>query len=319
MALRHLAAQAGLPLGAAVAAEPLRRDPAYRALLAREFGMVTCENAMKWGPIHPALRTWAFRDADAIVRFATRHAMAVRGHTLVWHSQQPRWLEHGSWSRPALTRVLRAHIATLVGRYRGRIGAWDVVNEAVNDDGTPRPTFWRRVLGPKYLDLAFHAAHRADPKARLFYNDYNAEALGEKSDAILRLVDGMRHRGVPVHGIGLQAHLLLGDLPDFKSVAANITRIAARGLTVQITELDIRIRRPVTAAKLRAQADAYLALAETCLASGACTAFVTWGATDKSSWVPGFFKGYDDALLFDRACRPKPAARSLAEVFNRQV
>jgi endo-1,4-beta-xylanase len=303
-----------IPLGAAVAAGPLRADPRYGETLAREFAVVTCENAMKFGPVHPEPRRWDFRDADAIVRFAERRRLAVRGHTLVWHNQLPAWVARGRWTRTSLARVLARHIRTVAGRYRGRIAAWDVVNEAVEDDGSPRATLWRRMLGPRYPDLAFREAHAADPGAALYYNDYSAEETNPKSDAILRLVEGMLARRVPVHGIGLQAHLALESPPRWPRVRAHLKRIAALGLAVQVTELDVRIRTPVTAAKLRRQADVYRRLADACLEAGNCTALVTWGFTDRHSWVPGFFKGCDAALPFDREYRPKPAWRALARL-----
>ncbi len=311
--LRAAGDAAGIPVGAAVAAGPLRGDARYRRVLAREFGMVTCENAMKMGPVHPAPGRWAFRDADAILAFAARHGQQARGHTLVWHNQLPRWIEHGAWSRRSLTRALERHITTLCRRYRGRIGDWDVVNEAVNDDGTPRRTIWHRVIGPDYLELAFRWAHAADPDAALFYNDYGAEAVGRKSDAILRLAERLLRRDVPLYGIGLQAHLALDHLPDWAGVRRNLRRIAALGIRMQVTELDVRIRKPVTPAKLRAQADVYRRLFDLCREPGNCTGFVTWGVGDATSWVPGFFKGEDAGLLFDRGYRKKPAYHAVME------
>jgi len=311
MTLRALGEAEGIPVGAAVAAGPLQANARYWRILGREFGMVTCENAMKMGPVHPAPGRWAFRDADAIVAFAARHGQGMRGHTLVWHNQLPRWITGGRWIRTTLARALDRHITTLVRRYRGRIGAWDVVNEAVDDHARPRPTIWRRVIGPGYIEQAFRSAHAADPDALLFYNDYGAEAAGRKADAILRLAAGLLRRGVPLHGIGLQAHLALDHLPRWDGVRTNLRRIRDLGLQVQVTELDVRIRLPVTPAKLRAQADAVRRLHDLCREAGNCTAFVTWGVGDAASWVPGFFKGYDAGLLFDRAWRAKPAYRAL--------
>jgi len=312
MTLRALGDAAGVPIGAAVAAGPLARDPRYRRALANEFGMVTCENAMKMGPIHPAPGRWAFRDAEAIMAFAARNRQKVRGHTLVWHNQLPRWIEHGTWTRRTLERALERHITALVRRFRGRIDAWDVVNEAVNDDATPRRTIWHRVIGPEYLELAFNRAHAADPDAILYYNDYGAEAVGRKANAILRLAERLLRRDVPLYGIGLQAHLALDSLPAWEGVRRNMKRIAELGLRMQVTELDVRIKKPVTEAKLRAQADVYRRLFDLCREVGNCTGFVTWGVGDATSWVPGFFKGYDAGLLLDRGYRTKPAYRALS-------
>jgi endo-1,4-beta-xylanase len=315
--LRDLGGAAALPVGAAVAVQPLLGDARYRRTLAREFGMVTCENAMKMGPVHPAPGRWDFRGADAVMAFAARHGQQARGHTLVWHNQLPAWIEHGRWTRRALERALVRHITTLCRRYRGRIAAWDVVNEAVGDDARPRRTPWHRIIGPEAIEIAFRAARQADPFAVLFYNDYAAEAAGPKADAILRLAERLLHRRVPLHGIGLQAHLDLEALPSWAGVRRNMQRIRDLGLVMQVTEADIRIRKPVTAAKLRAQADAYRRLLDLCREAGHCTAFVTWGVGDATSWVPGFFKGYDAGLLFDRACRPKPAWRAVRALLAR--
>lgn len=304
-------------LGAAVAVKPLRADARYRNTLARAFTMVTAENVMKFGPVHPAPARYDFRGADAIVRFATARRMAVRGHTLVWHSQQPVWLTGGRFSRRALAAVLRAHIRTVAGRYRGRIAAWDVVNEAVADDGTPRRTLWSAGLGPGYLEQAFAWANEADPVARLFYNDYGIEALGRKSDAVYRLAERLLARGAPLHGVGFQAHLGLDDLPRWRDVEANLRRFAALGLLVQVTELDVRIPGKAGRRALARQADAYRRLLEICLTIPTCTAFVTWGFTDRHSWVPNFFKGYGAALPFDASYRPKPAMRAVQRLLGR--
>ncbi len=303
---------AGLPVGAAVAAGPLRADARYRRLLAREFSLLTCENAMKMGPIHPEPGRWDFRDADLIAAFARRHGHRMRGHTLVWHNQLPNWVA-GLRAGP-LARALTSHIRTVVRRYADVVTCWDVVNEAVGDDARPRPTVWSRALGSGYLERAFRAAHEADPRSVLFYNDYSVEEVCPKSDAMLRMVERLLARGAPVHGIGLQGHLVAERPPDWKKVRANLRRIGALGLVVQVTELDFRIKGAPTARSLHRQADATRRLAELCLEAGNCTGFVWWGATDRYSWVPGFFKGYGHALPFDRAFRPKPAAIALARV-----
>ena len=312
--LRSLAQDRDIHIGAAVAARPLGSEALYAETLAREFNMLTPENAMKFGPLHPNRDRYDFSDADAIVDFAEAHGMQVRGHTLVWHNQLPSWLTAGNWARDEMIEILREHIMTVVGRYQGRVAAWDVVNEAVANDGSLRDTIWLRSIGPEYIDMAFRWAHEADPDALLFYNDYGGEGQGRKSDAIYTLVHGLLQRGVPIHGVGLQMHVSLDRSPEPQDVAANMKRLAALGLKVHITEMDVRIKGPATEEKLAEQARVYRDMLEVCLAAENCRAFVLWGFTDRHSWIPHFFTGYGSGLIFDESYRPKPAYNALIDM-----
>jgi endo-1,4-beta-xylanase len=315
--LRELAAARDLRIGAAVGPEALRCEPAYAGVLGREFSILTTENALKFGPVHPARERYDFEAADAIVEFAEANDMLVRGHTLVWHTQQPAWLEGAKWTRDELIEVLREHITTVVGRYRGRIAAWDVVNEAIEEDGSLRDTLWLRIIGPEYIDMAFRWAHEADPDALLFYNDYACEGLGCKSDAVYALVQGMLERDVPIHGVGLQTHLVLASPPGLEDVLANVKRLGDLGLLVHVTEMDVRMQGEPTEAKLERQAQMYGEFLETCLEAENCTAFVLWGFTDRHSWIPGSNPGWGSALIFDESYQPKPAYEALREVLSR--
>ncbi|MGQ9632237.1 MAG: endo-1,4-beta-xylanase [bacterium] len=312
--LRSLAQTRGIYIGAAVAAGPLGGDELYAETLAREFNILTPENAMKFGPLHPGRDFYYFDDADAIVGFAKAHNIQVRGHTLVWHNQLPAWLIGGRWTRDELIEILREHITTVVGRYRGRVYAWDVVNEAIADDGSMRDTIWLRGIGPEYIDMAFRWAHEADPSALLFYNDYGGEGLGRKSDAIYALVRELLLRGVPIHGVGLQMHVSLDWHPNPQDVAANINRLASLGLEVHITEMDVRIREPITEEKLASQARIYRDILKVCLFSSNFKAFVLWGFTDRYSWIPHFFPGSGAGLIFDESYLPKPAYNALVDI-----
>jgi endo-1,4-beta-xylanase len=312
--MRNCAQTDGVQIGAAAAARGLQDDPRYAETLTQYFSMVTPENAMKFGPIHPAQNLYDFDNADYIADFAQANGMQVRGHTLVWHNQLPRWVEKGDWTKEELMEVLRDHIYTVVGRYRGRVAAWDVVNEALNEDGTLRDTIWLRVIGPEYIEMAFRWAHEADPDALLFYNDYNAEGINRKADGVYALVEDLVQRDVPIHGVGLQMHLDLTRHLDSESVAANIERLSTLGVQVHITEMDVRIPTPVTEEKLKAQAAVYGDMLRVCLSSENCTAFVLWGFTDNYSWVPSAFPGYGSALIFDEHYEPKPACEALEEV-----
>ncbi len=228
-ALRALAQQKGLSMGSAVGAGTIATDARYDATLRTEFNIVTPENEMKWNAIHPEPTVYNFGPADIIVTFAQQNGMTVRGHNLAWYSQNPAWLTQ-MCNDPSVTRdqaiaILRDHIYTVVGHYKGKVAEWDVVNEALNDDGTLRAgcgegqTPWAKMIGSDYLDLAFQFAREADPAAKLFYNDYGGEGLGTKSDAIYNLVAGMKQRGVPVQGVGLQMHVDL-NAPSPSDVAA---------------------------------------------------------------------------------------------------
>jgi len=311
--LRSLAQGRGIQIGAAVAARSLWAETLYAETLGREFSMITPENAMKFGPLHPGRDSYDFGDADSIVDFARSRGMEVRGHTLVWHNQLPGWLMGKSWERHELIEILREHIMAVVGRYRGRVVAWDVVNEAVADDGSLRDAIWLRGIGPDYIDMAFRWAHEADPQARLFYNDYGGEGLGRKSDAIYDLVQGLLSRGVPIHGVGLQMHIGLWPFPSPQDVAANISRLDAIGLEVHITEMDVRMVSPVTDEKLAEQALIYGDMLGVCLSARNCKAFVLWGFTDRYSWIPQFSPGSGWALIFDESYRPKPSYNALSD------
>jgi endo-1,4-beta-xylanase len=213
--------------------------------------------------------------------------------------------------------VLQDHITTVVSRYKGRVAYWDVVNEGVSENGVGlRKTVWSDGIGPDYIDKAFIWAHVADPDALLFYNDYAAEGLGGKSDEVYNLVKGMVERGIPIHGVGLQMHFVAGASPAPEDIARNIQRLGELGLQVHITELDVRL--PVEASKddLDQQANLYQQLLEVCTKAQNCTAFVMWGFTDRYSWVPNSFSGYDHALIFDKEYRSKPAYFSLRKVLE---
>jgi endo-1,4-beta-xylanase len=314
--LRARAELRGIHVGAAVNPDLLAGDERYRETLGGEFNMLTAENVMKWSLIHPEPDRFNFCPADVLAAFADANAMAIRGHTLVWHQQIPAWLE--SLGREELTEVLRRHIFTVVGRYRGLIREWDVINEAVDDRGSLRDSIWLRIIGEEYLDLAFRWAHEADPSARLFYNDYGAETLNLKSDRIYAVVGGMLERGVPIHGVGFQAHVGIepGLRPSRAALSANLARFRDLGLETNFTEVDVRVRLPADADKLAAQSEVYRDLLEVCLDLGSCASFVTWGFTDAHSWVPGFFGGYGAALPFDEDYRAKAAYHALMAVLG---
>ncbi|MGW9193190.1 endo-1,4-beta-xylanase [Micromonospora chersina] len=302
------AAPPNVRIGTAVDSRLLDTDPRYRATLAADFNAVTPEYVMKWAALEPAPDRYDWDAADRLVAFAEANGQAVYGHALVWHNSVPAWVSE-SWSPAQLRELLRKHITTVVSRYRGKVWAWDVVNEALAENGTLRQSFWLRKLGPGYLADAFRWAHEADPDARLFINDYGTEGRTKKADALWRLVRQLRSQGVPVQGVGFQSHLR-GD-QDPTDIAGNLRRFAALGVSVAVTELDVRLKLPATPEKLVGQALLYQHVLEACLAVPTCESFTLWGFTDASSWVTYHYPGYGAACVFDGDLKPKPAHASL--------
>ena len=300
----------GLHMGTAVDMQALAEDRAYREVLATQFASVTAENVMKWERLEPVRGVYDWGPADELVALASDHDQRVRGHTLVWHNQLPGWLQEGAFGTNELRAILREHIHATVGRFRGAIWQWHVVNEAIGDDGAPRESIWRRELGPGYLADAFRWAHEADPDAQLFYNDCNVEGMNPKSDAMYALVAELRADGVPIHGVGVQGHLDVsaGFPPD---IAENLRRFDRLGMATAITEADVRVPPPSDLATLHAQARGFGMLLRAALRTSGCASFTVWGFCDRYSWIPGWFPGHGEATLFDERYAPKYAYEEL--------
>jgi endo-1,4-beta-xylanase len=308
ISLRQAAKARALQIGAAAFPEGLREAP-YAKLLATHFNVLTPENAMKWQPVHPGVNTWHFEPADALVSFAVQHQMNVHGHTLVWHRQLPDYLQKLSGEK--LRQALQDHIRTLVGRYKGRIYAWDVVNEALDDEPGLRKNLFLERLGEDYIAEAFRIAHAADPAALLFYNDYGCDALGPKSERQFELLRRLLAAGVPLHGVGLQMHITARKGPRPCEVAANVRRLAALGLRVRISEMDVRVS-DLPCAPLEIQAAVYGGILRACARERGFLGITFWGITDKYSWVHKEFAP-DQPLLFDAVYEPKPAFVAVRE------
>jgi len=306
--LRLAIAPFGKWIGTAAAYQPLQSDPNYAGLLAEQFSMLTPENAMKFSVVHPRpgadAGSFDFAQGDALVEFARAHGMKVRGHALVWHDQIPDWVTHPFPSDAQLVSTLQGHVAGVVGHYRGKLYSWDVVNEAVDSDGTMRATLWSS-LGPEYvIASAFRWARAADPNVKLFYNDYGAESSPTKADAIYELLQTMKASGVPVDGVGFQMHLSADK--TYGDFSVLLKRFAGLGLEVQITEFDVNTDG--SPAQLQVQASLYARGLKACLAEPKCTAFVTWGFTDKYGPRVG-----QAPLMLDASYRPKPAYDALEQ------
>jgi len=314
-------------IGVAVSPRALKTDEA--SLILKHFGSMTPENAMKMGPIHPRENEYFWRDADSIAAFAKANGLKLRGHTLCWHNQAPRWMfvnEKGDTvSKAVLLQRLKDHITTVVSRYKGTIYAWDVVNEAISDRGDEylRNSPWYRICGEEFIAKAFEYAHAADPNAILFYNDYN-EINPVKREKIYKLVKGLKDAGIPIHGVGLQAHWAINE-PSAEELENTLSKFSSLGVQVQITELDISVynkehnsreRRAedtvtaFTAEKQAKQIEMYKRIFSAFEKYKKSISGVTfWNISDRSSWLDNFpVRGRKDyPLLFDRNLQPKQA------------
>jgi len=331
--LRGAAEKHHLLMGAAVDSPYLTQAP-YRTILAREYSVLEPANELKFDAVHPEAESYDFSAPDALVAFAKAHSMKIRGHNLLWHRSLPNWIvvndwmhaQNGPsapWTPEALNKVLAEHIATVVRRYRGEVYAWDVVNEPFNDDGSMRSSIWYDKPGigfagegTKYIAQALIWAHAADPDAKLFVNEYGAETLNKKSDAIYEMAKEFLSRGIPLNGIGLQLHVE-SDFNAFDALRENIHRLGRLGLEVQFTEVDVRLTDD-SDGSLRAQASIYGKLLAECLNEPACTLFQTWGFTDRYSFIPQAFPGYGWALPFDENYRKKPAYSAMLKQLESQ-
>ena len=300
--LKSLAEAKGIYFGTALTQSNLSNST-LTAVASSQFDMVTPGNEMKWDTTEPSNGTYNFAPGDAIVSYAQANGMRVRGHNLVWHSQLPSWVS--SLPTAQVQAAMESHITTEATHYKGKVYSWDVVNEPFNDDGTLRSDAFSTAMGSGYIADALRAAHAADPSAKLYLNDYNIEGENAKSDAMYNLVASLKSQGVPIDGVGLESHFILGQVPS--TMKANMQRFAALGVNVAVTELDDRILLPATAANLAQQATDYAAVINDCLGVSGCVGVSQWGVGDADSWIPGFFSGYGAATMYDSNYQPKPA------------
>ena len=301
--LGSAAAQTGRLFGAAIGAGHLA-EAEYAEVAGREYNWVTPENEMKWNATEPTRGTFTFTRGDAIVAFAAGNGAQVKGHTLVWHNQLPDWVA-GITDGTDLRNAMLNHVAQVVAHYQGKVVAWDVVNEAMADNGQSlRNTVFFQYIGAGYIDDAFNVAHTVDPDARLYYNDYGAEGMNAKSNAVYTLVQGMLARGVPVNGVGLQMHTGAGDVsPALADLTKNMQRLADLGLDVVISEMDVQI----CSSDVTTQGTRFHDIVARCVAQPACKAVTVWGVPDKYSWLNGQSCATPRPLLFDDGYLPKPA------------
>ncbi|MFD9124289.1 endo-1,4-beta-xylanase [Kitasatospora sp. NPDC059571] len=302
--LRALAEAKSRYFGTALTQDNLNNST-LTAVAAAQFDMVTPGNEMKWDTVEASRGSFNFGPGDRILAFAQANGQRVRGHNLVWHSQLPSWVS----SLPAaqVPTAMTDHITAEVTHYKGKLYAWDVVNEPFNEDGSYRQDAFTAGYGsgPAYIAAALTAAHAADPAAKLYLNDYNIEGLGAKSDAMYNLVKSLKAQGTPIDGVGLESHFIVGQVPS--SLQANMQRFADLGVDVAVTELDDRTTVPASSSALTTQANEYAAVVKACLAVTRCVGVSQWGVGDADSWIPSAFSGYGAATMYDQGYQPKPA------------
>lgn len=340
--LRDAADATGIDFGAAVTVAALG-DDAYRQLLVDNVNMVSTVAELDMATVQPRPGAFDFGPADAVVDFAVEHGLTVRGHALIGGGRLPEWVTNGSWTADSLTEVLRTHVSEVVGRYAERnpgvVTEWDVVEEAFLPDGSRRPTIWQQVIGDGHVAVAFEAARAADPDALLYYDDFYDDlavtqdavandvaivpgATAERSQcadipkcvAVEAMISSLTASGVPVDGVGVQAHLLSPDPLDLGTFSAWIEGL---GLGWAVTEFDVpvpatEVANPDT---LAFQAETYRAALQSCVDAEGCDTFVTWGITDRLPPTPDTTGGaFGGGLWFDVADAPKPAADAMRSV-----
>jgi endo-1,4-beta-xylanase len=309
-------------------------DTAGVELITKQFNQISPENLLKFQPVHPAVDRYAFDAQDRYVQFGVDRKMQVVGHNLVWHSQTPAWVFQGADGKPAdretlLTRM-RDHIHTVVGRYKGRIYGWDVVNEAIDEDGSLRKAPWHDGIGDDYVAKAFAFAHEADPNAELYYNDYNLEKPAKRA-GVIRLVKDLKARGLRIDGIGNQGHWQL-ETPAIDQIEEALVDLHSTGLKVMYSELDINLLPPagrnadpavanpyaggLPDEKQRQLATRYADIFGVFLTHrDAVTRVTFWGLSDADSWLNRGRMNYP--LLWDRMRQPKPAFQAVVEALTR--
>lgn len=304
--------QSMFPIGVAVSPQILTGPEGE--LIKKHFNSITAENVMKMGPIHPEENRYNWDPADQIVAFAQANNMKMRGHCLVWHNQTGDWIFKDA-TKEILLQRMKDHITSVVSRYKGKIYAWDVVNEAIEEDGSYRQSQWYKIIGEEYIAKAFQYAHEADPDAILFYNDYNTEKAA-KRDGILKLVKKLKDEKIPVHAVGLQGHWSLWG-PSAEEIAKSIGIFSKAGFKVQVTELDVSVYRDKESQQVaftdeldEELAGIYSIFFKTFREhKNSLTGITFWNLSDKRTWLDNFpvrgRKNYP--LLFDQELKPKKA------------
>ncbi len=321
--LRSRAEKKGLFIGGAMRLyKETLDDPKYFETFKNEFNVIVPEHVMKFDATHSSEKTYDFSGGDLIVDFANHNSMKVRGHTLVWHEAVPPWVNQYKYSRRKLKAILHDHILSVVTHFKSKLLCWDVVNEAIGEDGKiSREGIWPRIDKGKhlgdYIKNAYRWAHQADPDVLLFYNDYGTEEINKKSDGVYNFIKDLKKEGVPIHGVGFQVHISYNEPLNEESIRENFKRFSDLGLLLHITEMDVGIPKdvPLTPPVLEQQAEQYRKVFGACLATPLCQAFLTWGITDKYTWI-NQVTDMTAPLLLDEFYLPKPAYRVVKSLLD---
>lgn len=304
---------ASFPIGSAIDVAALDQDTAYRALAVQQFNSITPENCLKAEKLHPEPTIFEWKQADNLVRFCLDHHKRIHGHTLVWHQQLPSWMQVFEGDQLAWDRMLKDHIQTIVRHFKGKLQAWDVVNEAFDEDGSLKDNLWYQKMGASYIEKSFKYAHEMDSKVLLFYNDYNLESNPQKRDAVIEFLNKLRSKGLKIDGIGLQMHLNLNDTqPALINEAFQL--IATNGYKVHLSEVDISVNPEgneiePSAQLFNEQASLLgrIVIYYRQLPQNQQYGITFWGISDNYSWIRGYYNRMDYPLLFDDNYQLKPA------------
>jgi endo-1,4-beta-xylanase len=304
---------ASFPIGAAIDVYALANDSAYRKIAVNQFNSVTPENCFKAAYLHPEPLVFDWSQADSLVQFCIANNKRIHGHTLVWHQQLPEWMLHFEGDAQAWEQLLKQHIQSIVGHFKGKVHAWDVVNEAFNEDGTFRDNLWYQKIGESYIEKSFKFAQEADPAVLLFYNDYNLEMNASKRTSVIRHLNLLRAKGLKIDGIGFQMHLNIDDARPAEINDA-FGELAKNGYSIHLSEIDVSVNPHGTEvtptlelfeeqASLLGRVIFYYRQLPANLQYG----ITFWGISDKYTWIRPYYNRMDYPLLYDEIYHPKPA------------
>jgi len=315
ISLRSIADIQDFHIGSVVQARYLR-DEQFSTLVQEQFNTIVPENEMKFETIHPEPYRYNFEPADEIASFAKENNLFLRGHTLVWEQQLPQWILGNQYKKEDYKAILKDHIFSVVTHYKGQIYAWDVVNEALDENGLFKNTIWLQMIGPEYIALSFKWAHEADPDALLFYNDFSGDMSGKKTRAIYALADGLLAQRIPINGIGLQMHTFINTPPNPEELFSFIEDINDLGLKVHITEMEVGIgareKNQDLEKALEKQALIYYQILMACVNAPDCDTLITWGLTDAYTW-----RLETSPTLFDEQNKKKPSYYAVFDVLSK--
>ncbi|KAF9448560.1 glycoside hydrolase family 10 protein [Macrolepiota fuliginosa MF-IS2] len=321
--LNNFAQRAGKKYFGTATNEYQFNDTAYLKQLSntRDFHQLTPAHSMKWSLIEPFQGVMNYTGANMVVEQAERHGQFIRGHNFVWDQRIPDWVLNGNFDNATMLSVIHDHCFTVARHFRGRMLSWDVVNEPINDDGSLKESLFLNTSGLAYIPTALRAARSGDPLAKLYINEFDVETINPKSTGLLNLIKALQGQGVPIDGVGVQAHLTLGQFSSNASagpsLVANLRRFTNLGIEVAITELDVRIPTlPPTREMLLQQKEDYRITIDACKQVIGCIGVTVWDWTDRYSWIPGNFPGEGSACPWDENLKEKPAYQGIIDGFS---